>query len=148
MWKSSLSETTWLNIKLPTWAQGAQSKLNSYQPLIPKRGCPQVNQHLKGLRARRPCRPICRRRLTPVAWQHRLFCGSTHVRRQSQVVYTQPFTRLEKFAKLGYKQPLSMLFCLTRIFFPLPLPNFAWLISGLIFSCLLKFLLAVYSRHP
>ena len=41
----------------------------------------------------------------------------------------------EKFAKLGYEQPLNMLFCLTRIFFPLLLLDFAWLILSLIFSC-------------
>lgn len=108
------------------WAQGVPSKLNSYQHLIPKCGCPQ-GKHLKELRYRRPCRPICRRRLISVSWQHHLFCGRT---RWCKLSHSQ----LEKFPKLGYKQPLNMLFCLTRIFSPLPLPNFAWLILGLIFS--------------
>lgn len=31
-------------------------------------------------------------------------------------------------------KPLNMLFCLTKVFFPLPLLTFTWLILGLIFS--------------
>lgn len=56
-------------------------------------------------------------------------CGT-----QSHVIQTQPLVYLENFAKLGYKQPLNMLFCLTRVFFPLSRLNFAWLFLGLIFS--------------